>query len=264
MTPDSPLSPDTADGDVRYGRSGAVARIAVNRPDRLNAYRDATADALRAALARAEADAEVRAVVLTGEGRAFGAGYDLTQLEGQAEPDLGTVLGRHFNPLVQAMRASRLPIVAAVNGPCAGAAVGVALAADIVIAGRSAFFLEPFTGIALVPDAGNTLFLTRAMGRIRASGMMLLGDRIPAAQALDWGLLWQVVEDEELDAAALALAERLACKPAAAMAATKALIRAAAETDLDARLDHERDLQDALGRGPAMKEAVAAFLASRG
>ncbi|MCR5855827.1 enoyl-CoA hydratase-related protein [Mesorhizobium sp. J428] len=188
----------TAYDDISYSVENGRARIAVNRPDKLNAYRNETADQLRDAIQTAGKDASVRAILLTGEGRAFGAGYDLATVDPNETPALDDVLQRHFNPLVIAMRQSRLPIVAAVNGPCAGAAVGIALAADIVIAARSAYFYEPFVGIALVPDAGNTLFLSRMLGHVRASGMMLLGNRIPAEKALAWGLLWDVVDDADL------------------------------------------------------------------
>lgn len=249
--------------DVSYRAADGVARIAVNRPDRLNAYRNQTADELRDALARAEADASVRAVLLTGEGRAFGSGYDLSTIQPDEVPALDDVLERHFNPLVSAMRGSRLPIVAAVNGPCAGAAVGIALAADIVVAGRSTYFYEPFVGIALVPDAGNTLFLSRIMGRVRASGMMLLGDRIAAERALQWGLLWDVVDDAELEPAAAAICARLAGLDAGAVAATKRLIASAADFAAGEQLDLERDLQGEAGRTPAMKAQIAAFFAKR-
>lgn len=249
--------------DVSYRAADGVARIAVNRPDRLNAYRNQTADELRDALAQAEADASVHAMLLTGEGRAFGSGYDLSTIQPDEVPALDDVLERHFNPLVSAMRGSRLPIVAAVNGPCAGAAVGIALAADIVLAGRSTYFYEPFVGIALVPDAGNTLFLSRIMGRVRASGMMLLGDRIPAERALQWGLLWDVVDDAELEPAAAAICARLAGLDAGAVAATKRLIASAADFAAGEQLDLERDLQGEAGRTPAMKAQIAAFFAKR-
>lgn len=249
--------------DLAYDVSEGIARIAVNRPARLNAYRDRTADELRAAIAQAEADPDVRAVLLTGEGRAFGAGYDLSTISPDETPALDDVLERHFNPLVAAMRASRLPIVAAVNGPCAGAAVGIALAADIVLAARSAYFYEPFVGIALVPDAGNTLFLTRILGRIRASGMMLLGDRLSAERALQWGLVWDVVDDGELAAIATATCRRLAALDASAVAATKRLIAGAADFAAAGHLALERDLQGELGRAPAMKARIAEFFARR-
>jgi len=249
--------------DVSYRVSDGIARIAVNRPAKLNAYRNQTADELRAAITEAAADRHVRAILLTGEGRAFGAGYDLSTIDPGETPALDDVLERHFNPLVETMRASRLPIVAAVNGPCAGAAVGIALAADIVIAARSAYFYEPFVGIALVPDAGNTLFLSRILGRIRASGMMLLGDRIAAERALQWGLVWEVVDDDDLQGAALATCARLAALDAEAVAATKRLIAGAADFGSTEQLGRERDLQGEAGRAPAMKARIAEFFARR-
>ncbi|WP_323041997.1 enoyl-CoA hydratase-related protein [Gemmobacter sp.] len=249
--------------DVRLDIAGGIARITVTRPDKLNAMRDQTADELLAAIQGAEAGG-ARAVLLTGEGRAFGAGYDLATLDPAAVPDLARVLQDHFNPVVRAMRSSPLPIVAAVNGACAGASVGLALAADIVIAARSAFFYEPFVGIALVPDAGNTLFLPRIAGRIRASAAMLLGDRITADQAERWGLVWKVVETDALLPEAEAICARLADRAPSAIAWTKQLIARASEPDLDPMLDMERDLQGAAGRSPAMRAAVDAFFAARG
>lgn len=248
--------------DVDLDISEGVARISFARPDKLNAMRDRTADDLLAALRGAE-QGGARAVLLTGQGRAFGAGYDLSTLDPGAVPDLARVLEEHFNPAVRAMRASPLPIVAAVNGACAGASVGLALAADIVIAGRSAFFYEPFVGIALVPDAGNTLFLPRMAGRIRASAAMMLGDRITAEEAERWGLVWKVVEDAALLDEAGAVCARLAARPAPALAMTKQLIARASDPDLDPMLDMERDLQGAAGRSPEMRAAVDAFFAAR-
>ncbi|CDX58751.1 acyl-CoA hydratase [Mesorhizobium plurifarium] len=249
--------------DVSYSVSDGVVRVAVNRPAKLNAYRNQTADELRAAITEAGSDRDVRAILLTGEGRAFGAGYDLSTIDPGETPALDDVLERHFNPLVETMRASRLPIVAAVNGPCAGAAVGIALAADIVIAARSAYFYEPFVGIALVPDAGNTLFLSRILGRIRASGMMLLGDRITAERALQWGLVWEIVEDRDLQAAALTICARLAALDANAVTATKQLIADAADFGASEQLQLERDLQGEAGRSPAMKARIAEFFERR-
>ena len=154
-------------------------------------------------------------------------------------------------------------MISKVNGACAGASVGVALAGDIVVAARSAYFYEPFVGIALVPDAGNTLFLTELAGRVRAAPAMLLGDRISAEEALAWGLVWRVFDDDKLDAETDAIAARLAERAPSAIAATKRLIAATADAALDAQLDLERDLQGAAGRSPEMKAAVAAFFASR-
>jgi len=249
--------------DISYVVSGAVARITVTRPDKLNACRNETADELRAALGQAEADAAIKAVIMTGEGRAFGVGYDLSTIRPDETPDLGEILDRHFNPLVLQMRQSRLPIVTAVNGPCAGASVGIALAGDIVLAARNAYFYEPFVGIALVPDAGNTLFLSRMLGRVRASGMMLLGDRISAEQARDWGLVWQVYNPEELGVEVDRVAAKLASLAPAAVAATKRLISAASEQGLAGQLSLESHLQGEAGRTPEMKAAIQSFFASR-
>jgi 2-(1,2-epoxy-1,2-dihydrophenyl)acetyl-CoA isomerase len=249
--------------DISYAVENGRARIAVNRPDKLNAYRNETADELRDAVLRAGKDPSTRSILLTGEGRAFGAGYDLATVDPDETPALDDVLQRHFNPLVLAIRQSRLPVVAAVNGPCAGAAVGIALAADIVVAARSAYFYEPFVGIALVPDAGNTQFLSRMLGRVRASGMMLLGDRIPAEKALAWGLLWDVVDDADLAATAEAICARMAKLDAAALAGTKRLIDRASESGIDEQLALERDLQGEAGRTPAMKAQIVAFFAKR-
>jgi 2-(1,2-epoxy-1,2-dihydrophenyl)acetyl-CoA isomerase len=253
----------TAYEDVSYSVQDGIAWVTVERPDKLNAYRDQTADELADAFARAEADDAVRVAVLTGAGRAFGAGYDLTVIKPDETPQLDHVLETHFNPLVRRMRNSRLPIVSAVNGPCAGAAVGIALAGDIVVAGRSAYFYEPFVGIALVPDAGNTLFLSRLIGRVRASPMMLLGERISAEEALECGLVWRVFDDAALPAEVDAIAARLAVLAPAAVAATKQLIAEAADFGMDAQLDRERDLQGIAGRSSEMKEAVAAFFARK-
>jgi 2-(1,2-epoxy-1,2-dihydrophenyl)acetyl-CoA isomerase len=247
--------------DIILEIDGPIARITLNRPDKLNAMRDETADQLRDALSSAESDAAVRAVILTGAGRAFGAGYDLSNVDmSQGDPNLFRVLDMHFNPLIRAMRRSRLPIISAVNGPCAGASVGIALAGDIVIASRSAFFYEPFVGIALVPDAGNTMFLTRIAGRIRAGAAMLLGDRITADQACDWGLVWKVCEDADLMEEAGRLADKLAASSPHALAATKKLVSAASDQSLDTALDQERDLQQDMCLRPEMRSSIEAFL----
>jgi len=250
--------------DISFAADRGVARMVVERPARLNGYRNQTADELLDALRRAEDDESVRVVILTGAGRAFGAGYDLSTLDPDTAPALDAVLERHFNPLIRQMRRSRLPIISQVNGPCAGAAVGVALAGDLIVAGRSAYFLEPFVGIALVPDAGNTLFAPRMVGRARAAPMMMLGERIGAEEALSWGLIWRVVDDSALADEVNGIAAQLLTRAPAALAATKRLIVAATDFQMDAQLDLERDLQGAAGRTPEMKTAIASFFATRG
>ena len=246
--------------DILFRLDGPVARISVDRPEKLNALANRTADELRLALAEAEREG-ARAVLLTGEGRAFGAGYDLSSVE--AAPELDMVLRDHFNPLIRAMRESPLPIVSAVQGACAGVSVALALAADVVIAARSAYFLQPFVGIALVPDGGNTLFLSQLAGRIRGGAAMLLGERVPAEEAERWGLLWRLVEDDTLAAEAEAIAARLAAQPPQALAATKRLIRDAAEPGLDDALLREEIAQGIAGRGQEMQHAIRRFLEKR-
>lgn len=262
------LPPDLRDAmadyaDIKLTISDGLACIAVCRTRQLNAYRDQTADELLAAIKRCDADPSVRAVMLTGEGRAFGAGYDLSTISPDDVPALDDVLENHFNPVIRAMRASRLPFVAAVNGPCAGASVGIALACDIVVAARSAYFYEPFVGIALVPDAGNTAFLTYAMGRGKASAMMLLGEKVSADRASEWGLIWKVVDDAQLEAECRSICDILVSRDPDAVASTKRLIEASHHLNLDEQLDMERDLQGELGRAPAMKAQIAAFFARK-
>jgi 2-(1,2-epoxy-1,2-dihydrophenyl)acetyl-CoA isomerase len=249
--------------DISSRHEGGVAHITVERPSKLNAYRNQTGDELLDAFRRAEDDADVRVVILTGSGRAFGAGYDLSTVAPEETAQLDEVLEKHFNPLVRQMRRMRLPIVSQVNGPCAGAAVGIALAGDIVIAARSAYFYEPFVGIALVPDAGNSLFLPRLIGRVRAAPMMLLGERTGAEEARSWGLVWRVYDDAQLAAEAEKIAATLASRSPAALASAKRLIASAADFQMDAQLDLERDLQGVAGRTPEMKQAIAAFFAQK-
>jgi len=249
--------------DISSVHDGAVARITVERSSKLNAYRPQTVEELSDALRMAEDNPSVRAVILSGAGRAFGAGFDLSEVQLDGASELDHVLEQYINPLVRQMRVSRVPTVSRVNGPGAGAAVGIALAGDIVIAARSAYFYEPFVGIALVPDAGNTLFFPRLAGRIRSTPAMLLGDRISADEALAWGLVWRVFEDDALAEQANNIALRLAARAPAAVAATKRLIVAAADFGLDEQLDLERDLQGIAGRSPDMKAAVSDFFAKR-
>ncbi|WP_136660072.1 enoyl-CoA hydratase-related protein [Nitratireductor sp. XY-223] len=249
--------------DISLDIDGAVATITVRRPDKLNALLNRTADELCAVLSQLEDNPEIRVALLTGEGRAFGAGYDLSTVGEAGSRELDRVIENHFNPLIRALRSSRLPIIAAVNGPCAGVSVGIALACDIVMAADTAYFYEPFAGIALVPDGGNTFFLPKIAGRMRATAAMLLGERISADEALSWGLVWEVHDAGSLMKAARNAAERIAGLSPNAVAATKRLVSAASEKDLHAQLDLERDVQGDLGRSPEMHEAISTFLGGR-
>lgn len=249
--------------DIVVDTDGPVATLTVNRPERLNALRNESADEMRAALAELEANAAVRTVILTGAGRAFGAGYDLSTVDLGEGCALGPVLETHFNPLVRAIRRSRLIVIAAVNGPCAGVSVGLAFSADIVLAAEDAYFYEPFAGIALVPDGGNTLFIPRAAGRARALPMMLLGEKLCARDARDWGLVWAVHPAAALLAEARATADRVAALSPLAAQRTKQLVSAATEDALDTQLDLERDYQAELSGTPEMIAAVSKFVGRR-
>lgn len=240
---------------------GRFATLAIARPQRLNAMDAQTVDELRAAVA-AVAASDARCLLLTGEGRAFSSGADLAAGGGLPE-DAGAALEKHFNPLVEALFALDIPVVAAVRGPAAGAGCSLALAADIVLAGRSAYFLQAFVNIGLIPDAGATWLLPRLAGRARAMEMMMLGERVPAEQALAWGLISRVVEDEELDEEAAALAARLANGPTVALGLIRKLAQEAGHRPLAEALAAERAAQRKAGASRDFQAGVAAFLAKR-
>jgi 2-(1,2-epoxy-1,2-dihydrophenyl)acetyl-CoA isomerase len=239
----------------------AVATLTLNRPDTLNALNGALIEETRAALASL-ADSGARCLLLTGEGRAFSSGADLATGGGLPE-DVGAALESHLNPLIEDVFALPMPVVASVRGPCAGAGCSLALAADIVIAARSAYFLQAFINIGLVPDAGATWLLPRLAGRARAMEMMLLGERVPAEQAAAWGMISRMVEDDDLESEAVALATRLAQGPTAAYALLRKLARDAEQAPLADALAAERRAQTIAGRTDDFKAGVMAFLQKR-
>ncbi len=243
---------------------GAVRLLTMNRPDRLNALSPELLAALITAFDAAAEDTRVRVVLLTGAGRGFCAGADLTQNLGpDAMPDLGAEIERTYNPLVRRMRALPKPIVTAVNGVAAGAGMNLALAGDIIIAASSASFSQAFVRIGLIPDAGGTYFLPRLVGDARARALAMLGDTITATQAEAMGLIWQQIEDEVFATEALTLATNLAARPAQALAAIKQAFNASVANGLDAQLNLERDLQRNLGHTADFAEGVRAFLEKR-
>jgi 2-(1,2-epoxy-1,2-dihydrophenyl)acetyl-CoA isomerase len=255
----------TSDAVLHEKREG-YARVTLNRPHRLNAFNEDQHLGLRAALEDCAGDPDCRAVILTGAGRGFCAGQDLSERDptlGGPRPDLGLTLETYYNPLIRQMRALGKPIVCAVNGVAAGAGANIALAADIVIAARSATFIQAFSKIGLVPDAGGTWWLTRHLGEARAKALALTAEPLPAQTAADWGLIWKCVDDGELQAQAEALAGRLANGPATAHALTKQLIHAASTNSLDEQLDMERNFQREAGWSDDYREGVAAFLEKR-
>jgi len=240
--------------------------ITLNRPDKLNSFNEAMHLALRAALKEAEADLSCRAVVLTGAGRGFCAGQDLsdrvTPAGGEA-PDLGRTIETYYNPLVRKLHALPFPVIAAVNGTAAGAGANIALNCDIVLASRTAKFIQAFAKIGLVPDSGGTWMLPRLVGSARARAMCLLAEPIDAGTAEAWGLIWKAVDGEALMPTATEMAEKCASAPTDGLAMQKKLLDAAETNDLDAQLDLERDTQRGLGKHPDYAEGVRAFMEKR-
>ena len=240
-----------------------VQTITLNRPDKLNAFIPEMHQELRRALEQALDDEAIRAVLLTGAGRAFCAGQDLSQrkLEPGAAPiDLSVSLGSHYNPLVRRLRELPKPVVCAVNGVAAGAGANIALACDIVLAARSASFDQAFAKLGLVPDAGGTWFLPRLVGSARAMGLALLAEPLPAQDAERWGLIWKAVDDAQLMSEALTLARKLAAGPTKGYGLIKRALHASQGNSLDAQLDLERDLQREAGFSEEYRKGVAAFL----
>ena len=236
--------------------------ITLNRPERLNALTIEMAEALSAALDAAQADAECRAVLLTGAGRAFCAGQDLTAIAGATGADVRRLLDR-YHPVVEKLRALPMPVVCAVNGVAAGAGANLALACDIVLAAASASFVQAFARIGLIPDCGGTWMLPRLVGVARARALALLAEPVPAATAVEWGMIWQAVADDRLLSEAGALTTKLAQGPGVALGLIKQALDASESNDLKQQLELERDLQFEAAANPDFAEGVAAFLDKR-
>jgi 2-(1,2-epoxy-1,2-dihydrophenyl)acetyl-CoA isomerase len=248
---------------ILFTIEAGIARLTLNRPDKLNCFNVKMHGEVQDALRTARAS---RVLVLSGSGRAFCAGQDLGERvvsAGQERPDLGESIEHHYKPLVLALQALPVPVIAAVNGVAAGAGANIALACDLVIAARSASFIQSFAKIGLVPDCGGTWNLPRLVGSARALGLALLGDRLSAEQAATWGMIWQCVEDAELASTVASLAQSLAQGAPLGLARTKTSLRAAWGNTLAEQLDVERDAQRDLGRSQDYTEGVAAFREKR-
>lgn len=244
-------------------RDGAVSVLRINDPDAMNAMTPAMAQALRKALM--DEAGHARAIVLAGHPRAFSAGANLNAAmpEDPTGFDVGQTLEEDYNPLMLAIRDLPVPLIAAVRGAAAGVGASIALACDIIVAGRSAYFLEAFARIGLIPDGGATWLLTRAVGRVRAMEMMLLAEKIPAPQALDWGLITRLAEDDAVEETALTIARKLAAGPSHSHRLIRKAAWAAADADFAATLATERRLQKEAGEAPDFAEGLAAFKAKR-
>lgn len=247
-------------------RSGGVLVVTLNRPDRLNSFTVEMHGELAGVLAEAAVSDEVRAVLLTGAGRGFCAGQDLGDravAPGESPVDLGDSVERYFSPLIRRLATMPKPVICAVNGVAAGAGANIALACDIVIAARSARFIQSFAAIGLIPDSGGTWVLPRLVGQARALGLALTGDPLPADKAEAWGLIWRCIDDELLQVEARKLADRFAAGPTLGLAATKKLIRLSGANTLEQELDAERDAMRVLGATADYAEGVAAFTTKR-
>ncbi|HZO21254.1 MAG TPA: 2-(1,2-epoxy-1,2-dihydrophenyl)acetyl-CoA isomerase PaaG [Steroidobacteraceae bacterium] len=251
---------------ILFETTAGVARLTLNRPDRLNSFNSAMHQEVRDAIASLIGDSGARVLVITGSGRGFCAGQDLGDravAPGGAAADLGESIEKNYKPLVLALHSLQIPVIAAVNGVAAGAGANIALACDLVIAARSASFVQAFCKLGLVPDSGGTWFLPRLLGTARAMGLSLLGDKLPAQQAAEWGLIWRCVEDAELRAVVDELAAQLAAAPTRGLARTKQALYESWGRTLEQQLDVERDYQRELGRTTDYAEGVAAFTAKR-
>ena len=265
----SPSSISSANqaSSVLYETRGAVALVTLNRPQALNSFTRQMHRDLWTALDLAEADSTIRALVITGAGRGFCAGADLSEFDFAPGPDLvkradpGPVIDQAFNPTARRLQNLRMPTIAAVNGVAAGAGASLAMCCDIAIAVPSASFIQAFSKIGLIPDAGGSWLLVERLGMARAMALAMTGDKLAADKAKEWGLIWDVAEDSV--ASAIALAERLAVMPTKALVATRQLLRDAGTRTFTQHLDVERDTQSAMGRTHDYIEGVNAFLQKR-
>ena len=247
-------------------KTNGVANLTLNRPDRLNSFNVQMHEELQSALDDIATDGETRCVVLTGAGRGFCAGQDLGDRAvsaDQAAPDLGLSVEKFYNPLIRRLTNLKMPVICALNGVAAGAGASVVMACDIVIAAKSASFILSFAKVGLVPDSGSSWHFARAIGLPRAKAMAMLGNKVKAEQAEQWGLIYQVVEDDELQSTAMELGNHLAKQPTEALANIKELVHTAFDYSLNEQLERERKAMQHLGRSDDYREGVASFMEKR-
>lgn len=255
-----------SDDSILLAVENGIATVTLNRPQSLNSFNADMHEALHQALDTVKADDRVRVLVLIGSGRGFCAGQDLSDRNvapGEDAPDLGYSIDTWYNPLIRTLRDLPVPVVCAVNGVAAGAGANIALSCDIVLAARSASFVQAFCKLGLVPDSGGTWILPRLAGMARAKGMALLGEKIRAEQAEDWGLIWRCVDDDALASETDKLATHFASQPTAGLALIKQALNASTTNTWNQQLDLERDLQRKAGQSEDYREGVAAFMEKR-
>ena len=251
---------------ILFSIEAGVALLSLNRPDQLNSFNAQMHGEVKEALKQVRQNPDVRVLLLTGEGRGFCAGQDLSDRNvapGSAAPDLGESIEKFYNPLIRQLRDLPMPVICAVNGVAAGAGANIPLACDLVLAARSANFIQAFCKIGLIPDSGGTWTLPRLVGMARAKELALLGNRLTAEQAEQWGLIYRVVDDAELRNEALMLARHLATQPTYGLALIKRSLNASLSNTFDEQLELEKDLQRLAGRSEDYREGVSAFMEKR-
>lgn len=254
--------------NICFEVAGSIARLTLNRPEKMNSFNAAMHAELRLALDQVQEDKAVRVLVLSGAGRGFCAGQDLSDSQvqfvaGEMPPDMGDVVEQNYKPLIMRLQNLRVPTIAAVNGIAAGAGSSLALACDLVIACKSAYFLQAFSKVGLVPDTGGTWFLPQRVGMARAMGLALLADKLSAEKAADWGLIWAAVDDGEFVSTVDALAAKLASLPTKALVRTRQAMHAAPGHTLEQQLTMEAGFMRELGWSADFAEGVAAFIGKR-
>lgn len=251
---------------VQFHQDKQIGVLTLNRPDLLNCFNTQMHEEVREVLATVSANDQIRALLITGAGRAFCAGQDLSERKrepGGSAPDLGESIEKRYTPLIKALYRLEKPVICAVNGVAAGAGANIALACDIVLAARSACFIQAFSKIGLIPDCGGTWFLPRILGTARAMGLALTAQKLSAKQAEEWGLIWRCVDDEQLAEDAVALAHNLSCQPTYALGLIKRAIHLSSGNTLPEQLDLERDYQRLAGLSDDYQEGVSAFIEKR-
>lgn len=251
---------------IQFEITDGVAVLTLNRPDSLNSFNTQMHAEVRDALKAVRKSEEVRCLMITGNGRGFCAGQDLSDRNvapGAEMPNLGESIEKNYNPLLRTISQLEMPVICAVNGVAAGAGANIAFACDIVLAAKSASFIQAFCKIGLVPDSGGTYTLPRLVGHARAMGLAMLGDKLKAEQAEQWGMIWKAIDDEALKDEALAMAKHLATQPTKGLALIKRALQASQNNSFDEQLDLERDLQTLAGRTDDYREGVAAFMEKR-
>ncbi len=248
---------------INFTKEDGVGKIVLNRPEVLNSINKEMAIEFQAALKDCDRDAEIRAILLTGEGRAFCAGQDLAEVTSVDGPTLNSIVRDHYNPIISQLRGIEKPVICAVNGVAAGAGANIALACDIIFAGASASFIQAFSKIGLIPDSGGTFFLPRIIGFQRATALMMLGDKVKAPEALSMGMVYKVIEDDKLQDEAIACAKMMAKMPTRGIGYTKRALNLSMFNNLDDQLDVEENLQTLSGNTYDYQEGVAAFLQKR-